>query len=58
MVAGHLHKEPDLTMLPEEERPAVARALAKNPEDRWPDCRAFVEAIGKADSGKEPLVSA
>jgi hypothetical protein len=58
MVAGHLQKEPDLTMLPAEERLAVARALAKNPEDRWPDCRTFVEAIGQADSGEEPLISA
>jgi hypothetical protein len=45
MVAGHLNRPPDLTMLPEEERPAVARALAKNPQDRWPSCQEFVAAL-------------
>ena len=45
---GHCSGEPDLTMLPEPERPIVARALAKAPEDRWPDCRSFVAAIATA----------
>lgn len=45
MVAGHLIRTPDLTRLPEGERHAVARALAKNPEKRWPSCREFVEAV-------------
>jgi hypothetical protein len=45
MVHGHLHRQPDLSMLPEEERPAVARALSKNPQDRWPSCGAFVDAL-------------
>jgi formylglycine-generating enzyme required for sulfatase activity len=49
---GHLHHAPDLTMLPDAEQPAVARALAKDPSDRWPNCRAFVDAlrqIGRSD---------
>jgi hypothetical protein len=41
----HLTHSPDLTMLPETERPVVLRALAKRPEERWPDCRAFVAAL-------------
>ena len=45
VMAGHMQMAPDLTMLPERERPAVARALAKKPEERWPNCRAFVEAL-------------
>ena len=45
VVAGHLHKPPDLSMLPTEERPAVARALAKRPQNRWPGCREFVTAL-------------
>jgi formylglycine-generating enzyme required for sulfatase activity len=36
---------PDLTMLAEEERAAVGRALSKQPRDRWPTCRAFIEAL-------------
>lgn len=49
VMAGHLMREPDLSMLPEEERPAVARALAKSPKDRWPSCRAFIEAVAKSN---------
>jgi hypothetical protein len=47
-MAGHLLRPPDLTMLPENERPAVLRALAKRPTDRWPSCRAFVAEVAKA----------
>jgi serine/threonine protein kinase len=45
ITAGHLMHPPDLSMVPEEERAAVARALAKDPRQRWPTCRAFVEAL-------------
>ena len=45
LLAGHLMLPPDLTMLPEAERPAVASALSKKPEDRWPSSRAFVKAL-------------
>jgi serine/threonine protein kinase len=45
---GHLANSPDLTMLPESERPAVRRALAKEPGERWPSCRAFVEALAES----------
>ena len=43
--AGHLAGTPNLGGLPEAERPAVARALAKRPEERWPDCQAFMTAL-------------
>ena len=45
VITGHLRNDPDLSMLPERERPIVARALAKKPEDRFPDCRSFIEAL-------------
>jgi serine/threonine protein kinase len=45
VIYAHIHGEPDLLALPEHERPVVARALAKRPEDRWPSCRAFVRAL-------------
>ena len=48
VVAGHLRKQPDLSMLPIKERPAVARALAKEPKERWDSCGQFVAHIGKA----------
>jgi serine/threonine protein kinase len=44
---GHVNQAPDLTSLPESERPAVARALAKDPRKRWPNCRTFINALGK-----------
>jgi serine/threonine protein kinase len=41
----HMTEEPDLSMLPEADRPAVARAMAKDPEDRFPSCTAFIRAL-------------
>ena len=45
IMAGHLMHPPNLTMLAEEEQPVVLKALAKEPKDRWPNCRTFVEAL-------------
>jgi serine/threonine protein kinase len=45
IVAGHLNWSPDLSRLLERERAVVARALAKNPAERWPTCRYFVESL-------------
>jgi tetratricopeptide (TPR) repeat protein len=50
ITVGHLCNEPDLEGLPEPERPVVARALAKRPEDRWHDCRSFLDALGALGS--------
>jgi len=62
MLFGHLEGTPDLSLLPEEERPIVARALAKDPADRWPTCRDFVAALAHqarhaedAATGRTPL---
>jgi serine/threonine-protein kinase len=55
VVYNHLHGTPDLSALPEEERPVVGRALAKEPGARWPTCRAFVlglEAAALAEDGR------
>jgi serine/threonine protein kinase len=41
----HLADPPDLTMLPEPDRPAVARALSKKPDDRFASCLAFINAL-------------
>jgi serine/threonine protein kinase len=54
---GHLHNPPDLSALPEAERSVVMRALAKQPAERWPSCRAFVRALvesGRSDSKDGP----
>lgn len=47
MLMDHAAAPPDLSMLPEAERPVVARALAKRPQDRWADCRAFVRELAR-----------
>src|SRR3990172_6293938 len=50
----HTQAEPQLHALPPEDRPIVARALAKKPTDRFPSCRAFVEALlHRAESPRE-----
>ncbi len=41
----HLTGVPDLAALPEEDRPAVARALSKAPDQRYPSCMDFVQAL-------------
>jgi serine/threonine protein kinase len=45
MMAGHLNRTPDLTMLTAEEQPILAQALAKNPTQRWSNCEAFIAAL-------------
>jgi hypothetical protein len=44
----HLRSQPQLAALAESDRPAVAQALAKNPAERFPSCRAFVKALVEA----------
>jgi serine/threonine protein kinase len=54
LMAGHLARPPDLSMLPEDERPAVGRALLKKPDERWPSCSAFVEILRATAAGGIP----
>jgi len=44
----HLLNVPDLNPLPAEEQKALRKALAKRPDDRYPSCKAFVEALKEA----------
>ena len=45
VTAGHLLGTPDLEALPEAERPILARALAKRPEQRFATVRALAAAL-------------
>lgn len=47
LMSQHLSSKPDLSALPPSDRPAVSRALSKNPNVRFPDCRSFVQALEK-----------
>lgn len=41
----HMTEQPDLSMLPEADRPIVAKALAKDPEQRFPSCTMFIRSL-------------
>jgi formylglycine-generating enzyme required for sulfatase activity/serine/threonine protein kinase len=57
IMAGHVANPPDLSMLPPSERPAVARALSKDPRDRHPNCRSFVDSLTLgSSSGSLPVI--
>ncbi len=51
---AHLNNPPDLSMLPHEEHSIVARALAKNPAKRWPNCLAFAVALKATGMKRDP----
>jgi serine/threonine-protein kinase len=46
--ATYVRPAPDLGMLDAEERPAIARALAPVPRDRWPSCGELVDQLAQA----------
>jgi serine/threonine protein kinase len=45
LVMQHQNSSPRLAPLPPDDRPVIARALARNPEDRFPSCRALVDHL-------------
>jgi WD40 repeat protein len=57
LVTQHLNEPPDLSMLPDGERPVVARALRKEPCERWPSCQVFVERLGGTPAVDSPYQS-
>src|SRR5262245_20123960 len=48
LIMQHLSAEPDVSSLPAAERPAIARALSKEPDQRFPTCRDMVHALRSA----------
>ena len=44
----HMSGTPDLSGLPESDRAAIAVALAKRPDDRFPSCRELIDALAAA----------
>jgi len=53
LLMQHLNGVPDLTPLPEADRPLIGRSLNKKPDDRWPSCMDLVQALKR--SGATPL---
>ena len=58
LIYAILQREPDLDSLTPEERPIVARALAKDPKARWTSCREFVERLAGAAVATAPSATA
>jgi serine/threonine protein kinase len=48
----YVHPEPDLKMLPQDERAIVGRALALHPSDRWKSCGEFMGHLNRV-AGKK-----
>jgi serine/threonine protein kinase len=57
LILQHLTATPDLSPLSSPDREAVGRALAKNPEDRFPTCKDFVKALRGDGSGRQAPAS-
>jgi serine/threonine protein kinase len=49
-----LQTRPDLSALPEPERKVLLKALAKQPEERFASCGAFVKALSESLVGMSP----
>ena len=45
LLLQHTQSEPDLSTLPEDDRPIIARALAKSPDHRFASCMGLVKAL-------------
>lgn len=58
LLLQHTKLEPNLKPVPEGERPAVSRALAKEPENRFPSCMDFIEALSSEPSTVSVALSA
>jgi serine/threonine-protein kinase len=58
VIYAHVNRLPELNVVPEQERRALARALAKRPEERWPTCRDFVRALLDGIRGGDHRASA
>ncbi|HMP15595.1 MAG TPA: tubulin-like doman-containing protein [Gemmatales bacterium] len=51
LMQQHCMQEPDLKALPSSDRAVVARALSKDPQQRFPSCLDFIGALVRATPG-------
>jgi hypothetical protein len=54
LMHSHLHVKPKLDPLGQDEQQVLLKALSKNPEDRYPDCQTFVNALVRAVAHELP----
>lgn len=57
LAAQHLNSPPRLTSLPSADHEAIARALAKNPKDRFSTCRQLVDQLVAASRASNEVVT-
>jgi formylglycine-generating enzyme required for sulfatase activity/serine/threonine protein kinase len=57
VVKGHLYHAPNLSMLNSAESAVVARALAKEPGERWQSCKKFLRELMRAAKGADSKVA-
>jgi serine/threonine protein kinase len=55
LAAQHMNSPPMLEALPPSDRPVIARALAKLPEQRFPTCREMIQALIRATGPATPV---
>jgi hypothetical protein len=58
LMMQHVTAVPNLEALPEEDRAAIGRALAKKPEDRHASCAALLRALGNGPVEPAPAAAA
>jgi serine/threonine protein kinase len=56
LILQHLQNAYDLNPAPAHDRAVLTRALAKNPEDRFPTCTEFVQELRRAGVGQTAAV--
>ena len=54
LVMQHVQGKPNLNALTPADRAAVSRALAKNPDDRYPSCSEFIRTLRCAGEARGP----
>ncbi len=54
LVLQHLQGKPDLSPLPAHDKAIIARALSKNPDQRFPTCQELARELREAASGGRP----
>ena len=53
----HIGSRPNLMVLPQTDQPVIARALAKEHEQRYPDCRTMIEDLARRKPKNRTQVS-
>jgi serine/threonine protein kinase len=54
LMLEHQRGTPDLAPLPPAEQQVILKALSKDPEQRYPSCLAWLEALEQACAGEDP----